>query len=148
MPPTAGVAPVGKEAEPQRMPDACRYESLAGELADARARWQGTGINSYSMTIQRSSFHQLAVWPNSRPLKLTVRGGVPKGNLKGVDAAWLQTLTVDGLFEYIEGEASKRPDCLIARFDPMFGYPVSIRIDPVLAGADDEVEFAVSDFGP
>ena len=100
------------------------------------------------MTIQRSWFHQLSAWPNSTPLKLTVRSGQPTGNLKRVDSGWLQSVTVDGLFGYIENEASKKPDCLKVEFDPMLGYPTSIRIDPVFGGTDDEVEFSVTEFGP
>jgi hypothetical protein len=143
---TADVA--GKRIEPPAIPDACRYDGLTEALAVARARWQGTGINTYSMTIQRSSFHQLAVWPNSTTLKLKVRNGQASGNLRGVDLTWLQSLTVDGLFEYIESQASKHPDCLKVQFDSMFGYPTSIQIDPVFGGTDDELEFAVTEFGP
>lgn len=82
------------------------------------------------------------------PLKLTVRSGQPTGNLKRVDSSWLQSVTVDGLFEYIAVEAAKKPDCLKVQFDPTFGYPTSIQIDPVFGGTDDEVEFSVTDFGP
>lgn len=151
--PQAAPAPVtvvvaGKKIESPPVPDACRYDGLAQALADAKARWQGTGINTYSMTIQRSSFHQLTAWPSSTPLKLKVRSGQPTGNLKRVDQAWLQSVTVDGLFAYIESEAAKKPDCLKVEFDPMFGHPTSIRIDPVFGGTDDEVEFSVSEFGP
>ena len=142
------VAVTGKTTESSAIPDACRYDGLADALATAKARWQGMGINSYGMTIQRSSFHQLAAWPNSKPLKLTVRDGVPTGNLPRVDASWLQSLTVDGLFAYIETEAAKHPDCLVVSFDPMFGYPAAIRIDPEISGTDDELEFSVTEFGP
>ena len=144
----ATVAANGKRIESPAIPDACRYDGLGDAIATARARWQGMGINSYSMTIQRSSFHQLAAWPNSKPLKLTVRDGIPTGNLPRVDASWLQSLTVDGLFAYVETEAAKHPDCLVVGFDPMFGYPASIRIDPEISGADDELEFSVTEFGP
>lgn len=137
-----------KKSEASVIPDACRYDGLAEELAAAEARWRGTGINTYSMTIQRSSFHQLAAWPNSTPLKLQVRSGHPTGNLKRVDSKWLQSVTIDGLFEYIENEASKKPDCLKVEFDSTFGYPTSIRIDPVFGGADDELEYSVTEFGP
>jgi hypothetical protein len=133
---------------PANIPDACRYDDLPGALAAAKARWQGTGINSYSMMIQRASFRQLPVWPNSTPLKLTVRDGRASGNIKGVDSAWLQSLTVDGLFNYIEGQLAMHPDCFKVQFDPMFGYPTSLRIDPVFGGADDELEYAITDFGP
>lgn len=146
VPATAMVA--GKTIQAPAIPDACRYDGLTEALTAAKARWQGTGINTYSMTIQRSSFHQLSAWPNSTPLKLTVRSGQPTGNLKRVDSGWLQSVTVDGLFGYIENEASKKPDCLKVEFDPMLGYPTSIRIDPVFGGTDDEVEFSVTEFGP
>jgi len=129
------------------IPEPCRYDGLAKELDAARAQWQGTGINSYSMTIQRSSFHQLAAWPNSRPLKLVVRDGRATGNLPRVDAAWLQSVTINGLFDYIESEAAKHPDCLNVTFDPTFGFPTSIRIDPVFGGTDDELEYSISEFG-
>ncbi len=145
--PTLAVV-AGKAIEASATPDACRYDGLAEELAAAKSRWQGTGINTYSITIQRSSFHQLAAWPNSTPLKLQVRSGHPTGNLKRVDSKWLQSVTIDGLFGYIESEASKKPDCLNVEFDPTFGYPTSIRIDPVFGGTDDEVEFSVTEFGP
>jgi hypothetical protein len=144
------AAPVPAAAKPNvatAIPDACRYDGLDKELSAARALWQGTGINSYSMTIQRASFHQRAAWPNAWPLKLVVRDGHPTGNLPRVDAAWLQSVTVDGLFDYIETEAAKHPDCLHVTFDPTFGFPTSIRIDPVFGGADDELEYSISDFG-
>lgn len=146
--PPATLEAVGKKIAPAAIPDACRYEGLAAALTAAKARWQGTGINTYSMTIQRSSFRQLSAWPNSTPLKLTVISGKPTGNLKSVDSSWLQSVTVDGLFGYIENEASKKPDCLKVEFDPMLGYPTLIRIDPVFGGTDDEVEFSVTEFGP
>lgn len=146
--PPAALEAVGKKIAPAAIPDACRYDGLTEALAAAKARWQGTGINTYSMTIQRSSFRQLSAWPNSTPLKLKVRSGQPTGNLKRVDSSWLQSVTVDGLFEYIENEASKKPDCLKVEFDPMLGYPTSIQIDPVFGGTDDEVEFSVTEFGP
>lgn len=129
------------------IPNPCRYDDLGKELAAARDLWQGTGINSYSMTIQRASFHQLAAWPNSRPLKLVVRDGRATGNLPRVDSAWLQSVTVDGLFDFIETEAAKHPDCLNVSFDPTFGFPTSIRIDPVFGGTDDELEYSISEFG-
>jgi hypothetical protein len=129
------------------IPNLCRYDDLGKELTAARDLWRGTGINSYSMTIQRASFHQLAAWPNSRPLKLVVRDGHATGNLPRVDPAWLQSVTVDGLFDFIETEAAKHPDCLNVSFDPTFGFPTSIRIDPVFGGADDELEYSISEFG-
>jgi hypothetical protein len=129
------------------IPNPCRYDDLGKDLSAARALWQGTGINSYSMTIQRASFHQLAAWPNSRPLKLVVRDGHATGNLPRVDSAWLQSVTIDGLFNFIETEAAKHPDCLNVSFDPTFGFPTSIRIDPVFGGADDELEYSISEFG-
>ena len=138
----------GKRIEPPASADACRYDRLADELAAARERWQGMGINSYSMTIQRSSFHQLAAWPNSRPLRLTVRVGHATGNLPRVDSNWLQSLTVDGFFDYVASQAAQHPDCLVVSFDPMFGFPASIRIDPEISGTDDELEFSVTEFGP
>ena len=146
--PPATLEVVGKKIAPAAIPDACRYDGLTEALTAAKARWQGTGINTYSMTIQRSSFHQLSAWPNSTPLKLQVRSGQPTGNLKRVDSKWLQSVTIDGLFEYIENEASKKPDCLKVEFDPTFGYPISVRIDPVFGGTDDEVEYSVTEFGP
>ena len=106
------------------------------------------GINSYSMTIQRSSFRQLAAWPNSRPLRLTVRDGHATGSLPRVDSNWLQSLTVDGFFDYVASQAAQHPDCLVVSFDPMFGFPASIRIDPEISGTDDELEFSVTEFGP
>jgi hypothetical protein len=147
-PQPAGVAVDNQTISPANIPDACRYDDLPGALAAAKARWQGTGINSYSMTIQRASFRQLPVWPNSTPLKLTVRDGRASGNIKGVDSTWLQSLTVDGLFQYIESQLALHPDCFKVQFDPMFGYPTSIRIDPEFGGADDELEYAITDFGP
>lgn len=144
------AAPVRVTAKPDvaaAIPDACRYDGLDKQLSAARALWQGTGINSYSMTIQRASFHQRAAWPNAWPLKLVVRDGHPTGNLPRVDAAWLQSVTVDGLFDFIETEAAKHPDCLNVTFDPTFGFPTTIRIDPEFGGADDELEYSISDFG-
>ena len=138
----------GERIETPAIPDECRYDDLADALAKARERWQGMGINSYSMTIQRSSFHQLAAWPNSRPLRLTVRDGQATGNLPRVDSTWLQSLTVDGFFDYVASQAAQHPDCLVVSFDPMFGFPASIRIDPEISGTDDELEFSVTEFGP
>lgn len=144
---TAPVEAPAKQNAAARIPDSCRYDGLEEELSAARALWQGTGINSYSMTIQRSAFFQRLAWPNSRPLKLVVRDGHATGNLPAVDPAWLQSVTVDGLFSYIETELAKHPDCLNVTFDSTFGFPTSIRIDPVFGGADDELEYEISEFG-
>lgn len=119
------------------------------DLAEARERFASTGYSSYAMTVRRSCF---CLPEYIGPFDVVVRDGhiVSVTNVGGFDIdavpANQQTLTVPGLFDFIEaGFDSDRMD---VTFDKQTGVPLNISIDHIFGAVDDEISITVSNFSP
>lgn len=120
------------------------------ELNDARRRWQEQGATTYAYAITRSCEclpeYTRKAWvqvvdgtvtaahffPDFTPVPPAIVAGYP---------------TVDDLFDMVEQalEMSPKPDILVVRYDPRYGYPTRFELDPDVDVGDDERAIYASD---
>lgn len=99
-------------------------------VADARRLWQARGARSYTITVTVSCF-----CVPTGPHRVTVRDGRTVGSGP----------SVDDLFATIE---SPDFDRVSATYDPRYGFPTRIAVDPNLDTIDEERTFTVTDYRP
>jgi hypothetical protein len=120
-------------------------------LGAARARWADQHLTSYQITSQTGCF-----CPPERtdPIRLVVTGGAIASasyvaDQRALGAAILQDqLTVEGAFARIQDALDRHASDLQVTFDPLRGYPRSIRIDYAKNIGDDEWSLTLSDLAP
>jgi hypothetical protein len=117
------------------------------QLADARARWQTQGSDSYSYELTRECFCVLS----GRRVTVTVEHGAVVAaeyvdSKNPVEAALLSYLqTVPDLFDLIEDVLIRKVASFMASYDPNYGYPTHVEIDYSATAADDEITFTARD---
>ena len=116
-------------------------------LDDARAKWQGMGIDSYRITVREICFCPIEL---GGPFVVTVvRGQVTSvvyaGEGPPIAPHERIPLTVVELFETVD-DALREADDVEAEYDPTYGFPASIRIDRIQNAIDDEVYYEATDF--
>lgn len=127
----------------------CRAPAEPGEVLEAaRARWAGSGIRDYSITVRRTCECTPAM---TGPVVVEVRAGavatrhyVDSG--EAVDASLAPLFpSVDELFEILDDAARTRAAVVVARYDSERGYPTYVAIDRDRTRAD-EIIYTVTDF--
>lgn len=120
-------------------------------LAEARARWQSMGIESYQVTVQQSCF---CLQEFVQPLRVTVReqqvqsvAGLAQP-LTQADQLDRSRLTVEGLFAFIASAQGRDVERLDVHYHPHYGYPTEITYDGHAMIADDELHYRLSDLAP
>jgi Family of unknown function (DUF6174) len=129
--------PAAVPADPATIPDLARH----------RATWRSLGIGDYAMTVIYGCECGLA----GRPIDVTVQGG---RLVSATDAGQAMTLdqltgfpaTVDALFDYAERNAGAGK--IEFAWDPQFGIPTALGVDPDLQARDDEIRIAILRFTP
>jgi hypothetical protein len=114
------------------------------QLAEARDRWEDSGITQYQYTYFESCFCLPKV------LQVTVVGGAITAihDVEG-DTAYVApfpNLTVEGLFAEIEERLTREPATFDARYDASVGVPLQASFDPIANAVDDEWGFSVVEF--
>lgn len=124
----------------------------AGELAQARAKWESRRVEDYSFVISNA-----CVCPNpvhAGPLRITVREGklrraVYLGQRKegyapgqAVRGRTPLRVSIHGLFEMIEQRLkSGNPDHFKIKYDDKLGHPLKFEYDdPALKGEETRIE--------
>jgi hypothetical protein len=133
--------------QPRPLPGVVGSEASKTDTAAARERWERSGIDDYSFSVDVVCFCTIA-----GRFEVVVEGGVPvtvtqEGN--EVDAARSDFIefTVEGLFDLAgTWNGGLEPDRMVASFDPDLGYPIDLRIDAISEAVDDEVTVVVHDF--
>jgi hypothetical protein len=129
---------------------ACEAATAPGDIDNlslARARWRQKGGESYSYVVNRSCFCVLG----GRTVTVTVLNGVVSSaeyvETGGpVESTFLTYVaTVPDLFDLIQDALAKNPAYFAATYDPVYGYPTRIEIDPSANVADDEVALSARD---
>lgn len=116
-------------------------------LQRQRATWQRAGILSYRLRLLFGCQCELG----GKTVDLTVRRGeiadaAVDGTPLDLDRLVGFPATVDQLFDYAERNAGAGKDEL--KYDPTFGYPLAIGVDPDLNARDDEVRIVVLELAP
>lgn len=119
------------------------------ELEDAQARWAQAGLDDYRLQLRFLCFCAEDV---TAPVIVTVEDGVvtsvewaepqhPEGEPSP------ERPTVDGLFEIARSAIGSSDGVRIA-YDPQYGYPLSVSIDPDEEINDDEGTYTAVLLGP
>lgn len=124
----------------QRQIDTAALSRAEAALQVAEATWHRQHLQNYRYTLQRGCFCPPSENP---PIQVIVRDGrvvSPASDLHPRDMAALFTL----IREAIRNQAS----AVTVGYDPEYGYPTRIVIDPDSRMADEEIEFTLSGFQP
>ena len=119
------------------------------QLEAAQQRWQATTHPDYDLTVQRSCFCVMEV---VRPVRVAVRNGSPTGLVyadsgTAVDTAlFAHYRSVDRMFAFLHDVIASKPDSIAVAFDPVWGYPTQVTVDPNFTTVDEEFAFQVSGF--
>ena len=103
-------------------------DSLLRELDVHREAWRARHIDAYHIQIAVGCF---CPWP-SNPAILEVRSGVAvalrdtSGKSMGKPREPWSIYTVEGLFNAVE-QSARRSDVLEVGYDPLYGYPATMR---------------------
>jgi hypothetical protein len=103
--------------------------------SEAYARWKSYGYHDYTF----DQMHMCFCINGGETMKVTVRADTVQSVLRLSDTTLLgwsesrQYLTIDSLFAIIR---DKRYDSLVIRYQPVFGYPDTLDIDPQMHPID------------
>ena len=123
-------------------------------LEAARRKWEQGRPVAYAITIGHNCECTLEM---SGPVVVAVRGGtvesrtyVPSAYFADgtpVPSAYANLFpSVDGLFDRIDDAYRRKAPSVDVVYDPVLGFPVDIYIDYVIATADDELRYHVTNF--
>jgi len=110
------------------------------ELARNRQRWASADLHDYEFDFQRICF---CAPEATEPVHILVRRDAIVSVVRTRDGqpasvtftAWPR---VDELFADVQQRVDQHVERLDVRYDPTFGYPLSVIVDVALMSADDE----------
>ena len=122
--------------------------SPESELVRAEARWAVNTPEAYEFTFERICFCAPPP-PGQAPWRFRVKGG--QGVLIGETSAGRRAdfekySTVEKQFAFIRSSLEKKPERTEIEYDPKYGYPKRVYIDPRSNTFDDEYGFLIKDF--
>jgi hypothetical protein len=120
---------------------------VARVAAEQRSFWRSQGIASYTFSVTRSCFCP-PEW--SGPFEATVVDGAttlvtylgapaPAANIEFIPK------TIEAVFDLLIANAATTVD---VTYDPIFGFPASFSVDPIVNAIDDEFGITVANFDP
>lgn len=114
----------------------------AGEVAEARERWEAAGPPDYRFVVRRDCF-----CGTTGSFVVEVEDGVTVAARRletGEPVELLGDLpSVEGLFDLLEAALARSADRVLAEFDEDLGFPTSIDVDPDFQVSDDEVSYRI-----
>ena len=125
-------------------------EDVQEELDVNRAQWDAAAIHDYSMSFQRLCLFCTVEF--SIPVRITVRGdtifevrdldtGAPV-----VEPAVGVFLTIDEVFDAIQGAIDQGAAEIDVRYNSTFGYPTDVNIDISRSQFRDDAQFQIREF--
>lgn len=119
-------------------------EDGSDELAEARARWSRTGLDSYVWTVDRACYcgafgeAEIRVVEGEKVSVVRTATGEP---VPEAEARWFPT--VEELFDVVE-RAIREADDLRAEYDRDTGAPLLVDVDWLEQAIDDEVRYTAT----
>ena len=115
-------------------------------LAERQAQWFAKGVDDYAFTVSRQCF-----CPSTEPFVVTVSDGVTIGITRaGKPAAAIELqgipTSIPALFAIVTANAQAGD--MTVEWEPTFGFPTAIQVDPIPNAIDDEFGITVTDFRP
>jgi hypothetical protein len=130
---------------------ACSLFSPASrELDRNRSRWQEKNIQDYRFALEIGC---MCPWRDQMPLAIEVRNGevasITAANGEDI-SPYLDTFskhdTFNELFDTVQFAIQNGADELKVEYDPDYGFPTSILINPMKNAYDDETGYTISNF--
>lgn len=119
-------------------------------LDQNRALWESQEISHYRFELTVACF---CIFSDRMPLTVEVRDGfvVSMTGVNGEDVEEFRGFlsgfdTMEKLFATIDEAIGMDARTLEVEYDPTYGYPVSIYVDPEELVADDEIGYYVANF--
>ena len=119
-------------------------------LVHNRSLWEAQAIQHYRFNLTVGCF---CPWNALMPLTIEIKNGeiVSMVASNGGDITpYLDTFrahaTIESLFDLVDSAISKRVYKLVVQYDPKYGFPASILIDPSRMITDDETGYYVTNF--
>ena len=121
------------------------------ELGAHRRKWSARGVSSYRYTVRRVC---RCAPPVTRAATVTVRDGVVRDAVYADDGTPVapeivrHLATVEQLFRIVQDALDRDAEELAVTYDPVYGYPRTIRVDYQKAATDDEQLYTASGLQP
>jgi hypothetical protein len=122
--------------------------STPSPTLEGRALWASKNLSNYSYTLQRSCFCEAGI---AKAMRLEVRDGVLT-SAKYADSGLAvpanfqpKTFKIEAFFDLIDSTRAKGGTVENLEFDPIFGYPTKMKLDPIPQAVDDESFHSLSD---
>ncbi|MBW3571707.1 MAG: hypothetical protein KY467_11415 [Gemmatimonadetes bacterium] len=125
------------------------------KLQEARTRWQGKNVASYSYVLELQCF--CAPASQLRPVLVTVQNGAvaslqywdpdPAKRTPAPDSIFGAYDTVEELFDLIEDAIDRDADVLQVGYDAEYGFPYVVNVDYKTGGSEQKLLF-VTRFTP
>lgn len=124
-----------------------------GELGENQAKWKNAGVQSYRFKLHIGCF---CAFRDRMPLTIEVRDGqvtsmtysdgtpVPAGD-PGREM-FERFATIERIFTELRSGPSAAAELVRTTYDPTYGFPADLYIDPLQQAADDEFSVQVSEF--
>jgi len=115
----------------------------------ALQRWQHAAVDAYRYDVQVSCF---CGDQRTRPVTVVVVNGQTVSleyadSLTPADTILFSDVrTMDRLFDRLRSILDRHPALFAATYDPTFGYPLAVTVDPDAQIVDEEVAYYVSNF--
>ena len=118
---------------------------VARVAAEQRSFWRSQGFASYTFSVSRPCFCP-PEW--SGPFEVTVVDGAttvvtyqgapaPAANVEHIPK------TIEAVFDLLIANAATTVD---VTYDPIFGFPASMSVDPIVNAIDDEFGITITNF--
>ena len=123
----------------------------ASAQAQNRQKWEDQRISHYRFNLSIGCF---CAFRSQMPLTIEVQDGkiVSMETADGspidenIRATFEEAGTVENLFALIEAAQQNGADELTVEYDPTYGFPSQISIDPIQNATDDEISYSVEKF--
>lgn len=127
--------------------------SVSSEYDQNIKKWQEAGVSHYRFDLFVVCF---CPFRDLMPLTIEVQNGEvvsitkPDGTaLESSDPSYAvisPVTTIEGLFAQVESSSSGESGEVLVTYDTLYGYPVTISIDPIKEAIDDEISYQVENF--
>lgn len=119
----------------------------------ATNRWDAANLNSYSYTLKLVC--ACGTPTELRDVVITVQNGVPVSRIytgtppsNAPASIFGDYDTVEELFAAVDEAISRDSDLLNVVYDPTYGVPLRLQVDPSTSDPDDHLAFDVVGFAP
>lgn len=147
--PVMNISPVMAQTVETTSVSSTQLGKVARELRRNQRRWYADNLKNYRYTLQISCF---CTSETREPVEIEVRNGKlksisrPKGGAPVDLNTFERYSTIPKLFNVIQKAIAAQADEISVKYNPQYGYPTNIYINPETMIADEEIWLTISNF--